>query len=158
MYSTNRLRVWFSTSNFYYEFFPVLPYPTFMSSVYRTKALKLFSRPVVDNVFDESNIAEFYEKNDKDRKEFIMFGRSNVGKSSLINSMLKTQIAEVSKSPGKTQRLHSYQLAPEVYLIDSPGFGFTSGVEKKKVDSWKRLIQLYLQHGSSRKALCLIDS
>lgn len=54
--------------------------------------------------------------------------------------------------------LHTYQLSKEVALVDAPGFGFTSGVEKKRVDSWRRLIQLYLKRGCSRMALCLVDA
>ena len=67
-------------------------------------------------------------------------------------------MALVSNTPGKTQMLYSYKLASGVYLIDCPGFGFTSGVEKKKVDSWKRLMQIYLNQGYCHRALCLVDA
>jgi GTP-binding protein len=64
-----------------------------------------------------------------------MFGRSNVGKSSLINSLLhRLEAAYVSKTPGKTQQLFFYKLndpKKPIYLVDAPGYGFSSGASKK---------------------------
>jgi len=73
-------------------------------------------------------------------------GRSNVGKSSLINTLLKRTrkgIARVSATPGKTQAINFFSVNEEFFLVDLPGFGFAK-VPKKMRDAWQHLIEGYL--------------
>ena len=73
-------------------------------------------------------------------------GRSNVGKSSLINVVLKRNrkaIARVSSTPGKTQAINFFEVNGEFYLVDLPGFGYAQ-VPKKLRDAWRGLIEGYL--------------
>lgn len=74
-------------------------------------------------------------------------GRSNVGKSSLINILLRrhrSKLARVSAQPGKTQALNFYRVNDAFFLVDFPGFGYAK-VPKAMRDSWARLIEGYLR-------------
>ena len=74
-------------------------------------------------------------------------GRSNVGKSSLINVLLRRtrkKLARVSATPGKTQSLNFYRVNDYFFLVDLPGFGYAK-VSAKVRDSWKALIEQYLE-------------
>ena len=72
-------------------------------------------------------------------------GRSNVGKSSLINALMEARLAQVSAEPGKTRKLHLYhwKQAGKI-LVDLPGYGFAKSAKTDR-DSWARLIQAYLK-------------
>jgi GTP-binding protein len=87
-------------------------------------------------------------------------GRSNVGKSSLINILLRrhrSKIAHVSGQPGKTQAVNFYRVNGEFFLVDLPGFGYAK-VPKKLRDSWKRLIEGYLSRDEGLKGVVhLVD-
>ncbi|MDR9417797.1 ribosome biogenesis GTP-binding protein YihA/YsxC [Gracilimonas sp.] len=85
--------------------------------------------------------------------EVCFAGRSNVGKSSLINVLLnKKNIARTSNVPGKTQQMNYYQLGDRCYFVDLPGYGFAK-VPKKERDRWGKNIREYLL---DRKTLNLI--
>lgn len=85
--------------------------------------------------------------------EFCFAGRSNVGKSSLINKVTnKRRLARTSNTPGKTQQMNYYKVDDSFYLVDLPGFGFAK-VPKKERDRWGKDIQNYLQN---RKTLQMI--
>lgn len=88
-------------------------------------------------------------------------GRSNVGKSSLINSLLRRtrhRIAKVSGTPGKTQTLNFYRVNEAFYLVDLPGFGYAK-VGRKTRESWRKLIDSYLTSEFAPNAMVhLIDS
>ncbi|CAN5269791.1 ribosome biogenesis GTP-binding protein YihA/YsxC [soil metagenome] len=76
--------------------------------------------------------------------EFCFAGRSNVGKSSLINKVTnKRRLARTSNTPGKTQQMNYYKIDETFYLVDLPGFGFAK-VPKKERDRWGKDIQNYL--------------
>ena len=82
--------------------------------------------------------------------EFAFVGRSNVGKSSLLNTLFnRKNFAQVSKNPGKTRTINYYMVNDRFFLVDMPGYGFAkvSISERKK---WRRLIEEYL---STRKQL-----
>ena len=64
--------------------------------------------------------------------EFIFWGRSNVGKSSLINSITKKKIAKTSRTPGRTRSLVLFQYKKDLRIIDLPGYGY-SKISKKKL-------------------------
>lgn len=88
-------------------------------------------------------------------------GRSNVGKSSLINSLLRRtrqKIAKVSGQPGKTQSLNFYRVNDAFYLVDLPGFGYAK-VSKTIRNQWRHLIDAYLSSEIRPNAMVhLVDS
>jgi GTP-binding protein len=85
--------------------------------------------------------------------EVCFAGRSNVGKSSLINALVnRKNIAKTSNVPGKTQQMNYYQIADECYLVDLPGYGYAK-VPKRERERWGKNIREYLL---GRKTLRLI--
>lgn len=91
--------------------------------------------------------------------EIAFAGRSNVGKSSLINAVTnRKQLARVSHTPGRTQQLNFFEIAGRLRIVDMPGYGYAA-VGKKKVASWQNLIKAYLKgRVLLRRVLLLIDS
>ena len=90
--------------------------------------------------------------------EIAFAGRSNVGKSSLINALLGRSIAHVSKTPGRTQQLNFFDVAGTFYLVDMPGYGYAK-VSKDKKANWDQLIKDYLRGRTSlRVVFVLVDS
>lgn len=92
--------------------------------------------------------------------EIAFSGRSNVGKSSLINTLLRrtrSKIARVSSTPGKTQAINFYRVNDRFFLVDLPGFGYAK-VPKALRDSWKPLIEGYLARSPElRGVVHLVD-
>ncbi|KAJ4819391.1 P-loop containing nucleoside triphosphate hydrolases superfamily protein [Rhynchospora pubera] len=93
------------------------------------------------------------------RPEFAVLGRSNVGKSSLINSLVrKKEVALTSKKPGKTQLINHFLINKSWYLVDLPGYGFAHAPRSAKTD-WSAFTKGYfLNRDSLVSALLLIDS
>ncbi len=91
--------------------------------------------------------------------EVCFAGRSNVGKSSLINAIVnRKNIARTSNVPGKTQQMNYYQVGEECFLVDLPGYGFAK-VPKKERERWGRSIRKYLSERESlRLILSVIDA
>lgn len=85
-----------------------------------------------------------------DIPEVIMAGRSNAGKSSLINALAQSRIAKVSQVPGKTRLLNIFEHKIGFRLIDMPGYGFATR-SKNEVGSWQKMIEPYL---FQRRNLC----
>ncbi len=78
--------------------------------------------------------------------EYAFIGRSNVGKSSVINHILnRKQIAHVSSTPGKTQSLNYYEINQRWRIVDLPGYGYAR-VSKKERKKWEGMIASYLRH------------
>jgi GTP-binding protein len=76
--------------------------------------------------------------------EIAFAGRSNVGKSSLINSLTgRKKLAVVSKTPGRTRQINFFHINGQLYFVDLPGYGFAN-VSKKERASWGRMIETYL--------------
>ena len=89
--------------------------------------------------------------------EIAIAGKSNVGKSSLINSLCNTRkLVKTAKTPGKTKLINFFRLNGEFYLVDLPGYGFatTSKAEKK---SWGEIIEGYLSSGRVAHIFLLLD-
>ncbi len=91
--------------------------------------------------------------------EVCFAGRSNVGKSSLINAIVnRKNIARTSNVPGKTQQMNYYQVGEECFLVDLPGYGFAK-VPKKERERWGRNIRQYLSERTSLKLiLSVVDA
>ena len=92
------------------------------------------------------------------KPEFLLVGRSNVGKSSFINSILsRKNLAYTSSKPGKTQTLNFYGINNKFYLIDVPGYGYAS-VDKKTQAKFGMMIEEYLEKRSQlKRVFMLID-
>ena len=90
--------------------------------------------------------------------EFAFAGKSNVGKSSLINALLQRKaLARTSSSPGKTQTVNFYNLNDACYLVDLPGYGYTKASESVRAD-WGRMVERYLKQSRSlRRVFLLVD-
>lgn len=91
--------------------------------------------------------------------EIAFIGRSNVGKSSLINALThRKDLARVSVTPGRTQQLNFFLLAEKLMLVDLPGYGYAKE-SKSKVLAWNHLIKDYLRgRANLKRALVLIDA
>ena len=93
----------------------------------------------------------------EDRKsEFLLVGRSNVGKSSFINTLLgRKNLARTSSHPGKTQTLNFYEVNKDLYLIDVPGYGYAE-VSKKRREKFGKMIEEYLETRKQLKRVFMI--
>jgi len=91
--------------------------------------------------------------------EIAFAGRSNVGKSSLVNALTgRKTLARVSHTPGRTQQINFFDLGHRLMLADLPGYGFAK-VSKSKVESWTQMTRDYLRGRASLRRVCvLIDS
>ena len=91
--------------------------------------------------------------------EFAFAGKSNVGKSSLINALMNRKaLARVSAKPGKTQTINYYNVNDEVYLVDLPGYGYTKAAVEVKA-KWGKMVEKYLKQSKMLKyVFLLIDS
>lgn len=90
--------------------------------------------------------------------EVAFAGKSNVGKSSLINALMnRKSLARTSAQPGKTQTINFYNINEELYLVDLPGYGYAK-VSQHEKEQWGKLIERYL-HGSGmlRRVFLLVD-
>ena len=88
--------------------------------------------------------------------EFAFAGKSNVGKSSLINGLMnRKSLARTSSSPGKTQTINYYNINNEMYFVDLPGYGYATANEKVKAQ-WGKLIEDYLHQSKQTRSGCLL--
>ena len=88
--------------------------------------------------------------------EFLLVGRSNVGKSSFINSIIERRnLARVSSKPGKTQTLNFYNINNEFYLVDVPGYGYAS-VSKEMQAKFGKMIEEYIENRDNLKRVFML--
>ena len=93
---------------------------------------------------------------DNNMPEIAFAGKSNVGKSSLINALMnRKSYARISATPGKTQTINFYNINEELYLVDLPGYGYAKVSEKEK-QQWGRLIERYLHQSAQLRAVFLL--
>lgn len=89
--------------------------------------------------------------------EIAMVGKSNVGKSSLINSLCNNgKLAKTSQKPGKTRLINFFKVNDDFYLVDLPGYGFASAPKSEK-QKWGELIESYLASGRVKHIYMLLD-
>jgi GTP-binding protein len=93
------------------------------------------------------------------RPEVALVGRSNVGKSSLINMLLgRKQLAKTSRKPGKTRLINHFLINDTWYLVDLPGYGWAQ-VSRLQRKQWSKMIEAYLLHGQQlRIVMVLVDA
>ena len=118
------------------------------------EARRLFAGPC-DFVL---GVAGLEQLPDADRSEVAFAGRSNVGKSSLINALTgRNTLARTSNTPGRTSELNFFDLGKQMYLVDMPGYGYAK-VSKTTREKWNRLIKKYLRgRPNLRQVFILID-
>ena len=88
-----------------------------------------------------------------DKIEFAFAGKSNVGKSSLINGLMnRKSLARTSQQPGKTQTINYYNINDEMYFVDLPGYGYAKVSESEKA-KWGKMVEKYLR--SSKMLRCV---
>ncbi len=132
--------------------FPLAPEP---DPIAAENGRRLFAGPVqfVKGVVEMSGLPP------ADRVEICFAGRSNVGKSSLINALTgRKALARASNTPGRTQEINYFALADTHYLVDLPGYGYANA-PLPKVARWQALLKQYLSgRASLRRAFVLVDA
>ncbi len=88
--------------------------------------------------------------------EFAFAGKSNVGKSSLINGLMnRKSLARTSGSPGKTQTINFYNINDELYFVDLPGYGYAK-VSRQEKEKWGKMIENYLHRSKMLRCVFLL--
>lgn len=116
-----------------------------MENTYKIKSVELETVCGITSTFPENN-----------NIEIAFAGKSNVGKSSLINALVNRKaLARTSAQPGKTQTINFYKVNDEVYFVDLPGYGYAKVSEEVKA-KWGKLIERYLNESEMLKAVFLL--
>jgi len=105
-------------------------------------------------------IYEIKQLEDFDEAQIALAGRSNVGKSSLVNRLAgRKSLAKISSKPGKTRSLNYYRVNPDgFYIVDLPGYGYAK-CSKAEREKWAKLIEAYIRDNTRLKAVAvLLDS
>lgn len=88
---------------------------------------------------------------------FAFIGRSNVGKSSLINMLMQRRLAKTSSTPGKTKKIDYFLVNENWYLVDLPGYGWANVPKRLKVQ-WEKMVRTYILHAQTLlKVFVLVD-
>ena len=112
---------------------------------------------MIKKVYLEFTIGNFNQLAQiKKMRQIVFVGKSNVGKSSLINTLMnRKNLAHTSNSPGKTQTINFYNIEEKFYFVDLPGYGYACA-SKKKVLSWNKLMEKYLAQNKLIDLICLL--
>lgn len=111
---------------------------------------------VIKNVNLETVIGVTSSIPENSMMEIAFAGKSNVGKSSLINSLMnRKSLARTSAQPGKTQTINFYNINDELYFVDLPGYGYAK-VSQQEKEKWGKMIERYLQQSKMLKAVFLL--
>lgn len=90
--------------------------------------------------------------------EVAFVGRSNVGKSSLLNKLIgRKQLARTSSTPGRTRSINYYLINDKCYFVDLPGYGYARAAKSER-QAWARLIESYFERGAEPQVVQLIDA
>ena len=93
---------------------------------------------------------------DDKKNEFLILGRSNVGKSSFINTIInRKNMAKTSSKPGKTQTINFYYINSQFYIVDVPGYGYAQ-TSKKQIEKFGIMIEEYLKNRQNLKHVFLL--
>ncbi|MBQ2258500.1 MAG: YihA family ribosome biogenesis GTP-binding protein [Lachnospiraceae bacterium] len=111
---------------------------------------------VIKNVSLETVIGVTSKIPENKMMEIAFAGKSNVGKSSLINALMnRKSLARTSAQPGKTQTINFYNINNELYFVDLPGYGYAK-VSKEEKEKWGKMIEKYLHQSKVLKAVFLL--
>ncbi len=111
---------------------------------------------VIKNVNLETVIGVTSKIPQNNLPEVAFAGKSNVGKSSLINALMnRKSLARTSAQPGKTQTINFYNINGEFYLVDLPGYGYTKASVEEKA-KWGKMVEKYLRRSKALKAVFLL--
>lgn len=111
---------------------------------------------VIKNVSLETVIGVTSQIPENQLMEIAFAGKSNVGKSSLINALMnRKSLARTSAQPGKTQTINFYNVNEELYFVDLPGYGYAKVSEQEKA-KWGKMIEKYLHKSKMLKAVFLL--
>ena len=100
----------------------------------------------------------YEQKPEKDLKEIVFVGKSNVGKSSLINALVKNKnLAKTSSKPGYTKLLNYFEIDDKFYLVDAPGYGYTAS-GGKLLDSFSKMMETYFDNPTLAGVVFIVDS
>lgn len=111
---------------------------------------------IVNNVSLDAVAVKPAQYPDDNKPEIAFAGKSNVGKSSLINSMVyRKAIARTSQNPGKTRTINFYNVEDELYFVDLPGYGYAKA-PKTEIAKWGKMIENYLLKRQQLKAIILL--
>lgn len=111
---------------------------------------------IVNNVSLDAVAVKPAQYPDDNKPEIAFAGKSNVGKSSLINSMVyRKAIARISQNPGKTRTINFYNVEDELYFVDLPGYGYAKA-PKTEIAKWGKMIENYLLKREQLKAIILL--
>ncbi len=105
------------------------------------------------------SVANLSQLPEDDKNEIAFAGRSNVGKSSIINALFnRKDIAKTSATPGRTQQLNYFEFLEKIYFVDLPGYGYAKA-PPQEVKKWQEVLLLYLKgRANLRRVFLLIDS
>ena len=113
----------------------------------------------IRNAKFETSVASSAKILSNGKQEIAFVGRSNVGKSSLINMLVKnSKLCRTSSTPGRTRLINYFLINDDFYFVDLPGYGYAKA-SKSEVDGWQSMIEPYLIDNPQLKLVCmLVDS
>ena len=130
-----------------------------MSEKYTTEQLNRAAEQFSHRCDFVISVADLHQLPEADRDEIAFAGRSNVGKSSLINALFRQKkLAKTSGTPGRTQQLNFFDFDNQIYIVDLPGYGYAKAPEQL-VKKWQAVLKVYLRgRPNLRRVFVLIDS